>query len=474
MDSSSDTAREAFRRLPAVEALLARPDLAGEVAELGRTVVRDACRRVLEAWRREVREGKADARAIEARLERGELLGAVRERLACERRAGLVRAINATGVVLHTGLGRAPVHPEVAAAMERAARSYAVLEVSRETGVRNRRDDRLAELLARATGAEAACAVNNCAAAVLLALNTLARGREVPVSRGELVEIGGSFRMPDVMERAGALLVEVGTTNRTRLEDYEAAIGERTGLLLKVHTSNFRVQGFVQSVDADVLAELGHTRGLPVVWDLGSGRLDPPGATALEALGDEVGVEAAVASGVDLVLFSGDKLLGAPQAGLLAGRAEAVAACRRNPLYRALRLDKVALAGLETTFELLLAGRGDELPARRMLLASPGEVAASAERIARALDALPGLSACVVEARSQPGSGAAPLVYLPTRAVAVDSQAHDPDALAAALRRAEPPVFARIAEDRLLLDPRTLLQGDEDDLVAAFGSLVRL
>ncbi len=396
----------------------------------------------------------------------------MRERLAREARAGLTRAVNATGVVLHTGLGRAPLHPEAAEAMRAAAEGYCVLELDRESGERGERDSHVGELCARLCGAEAAIAVNNNAAATYLVLSTFAwGGREVVVSRGELVEIGGSFRMPEVMQRAGVTLREVGTTNRTRLDDFRAAIGERTGLLLKVHTSNYRVEGFTEQVSAGELAALARERSLPCAFDLGSGLLDQPFGSPLSMLEGEPGVRAAVASGVDLVTFSGDKLLGGPQAGLIVGRRERVAAARKNPVYRALRLDKSTLAGLERTLELYLEGRADELPAHRMLLSSQGQLQPLAARLAAELAALPRIQAEVVPETSQPGSGSAPGVFLPTFAVAVRHAQLSAAALSAALRRGDPPVFARVQEEALLLDPRTLLAGDEERLLAAFRAL---
>jgi L-seryl-tRNA(Ser) seleniumtransferase len=293
----------------------------------------------------------------------------------------------------------------------------------------------------------------------------------VVVSRGELVEIGGSFRMPDVMARAAVTLREVGTTNRTRIGDYRAAVGERTGLLLKVHTSNYRVQGFTAEVSPSELADLGRELEVSSAYDLGSGLLEAEGSAPLDMLGDEPLVRDAVASGLDLVTFSGDKLLGGPQAGFVVGRREAVAAARRNPIYRAMRLDKVTLAGLERTLELYLAGRADELPARRLMLLTPAELRPRAEALARDLAALPGLEAQPVEASSQPGSGSAPGIFLPTVAVRVRLEGLSAAALAARLRQGEPPVFARISEDALLLDPRTLLPGDEERLRTAFRAL---
>jgi len=277
--------------------------------------------------------------------------------------------------------------------------------------------------------------------------------------------------MPDVMERAGACLAAVGTTNRTRAADYRAA-APGAGLFLKVHRSNFAVVGFTEEVEARELAALGQELGVPTAYDLGSGLLEAEGARPLAALlGGEPLVRQAVASGVDMVTFSGDKLLGGPQAGLIAGKRAAIERLRKNALYRALRLDKVTLAGLEATLELYLEGRADEIPARAMLAADPARLAEVAAALARAIAGLPGLEARAVDAESQPGSGSAPTVLLPTRAVAVAHSALSVDELARALRAGEPPVFARIADGRLLLDPRTLLPGDDERLLAAFRRL---
>jgi L-seryl-tRNA(Ser) seleniumtransferase len=312
----------------------------------------------------------------------------------------------------------------------------------------------------------------------VLTLAGFARGRGAVLSRGELVEIGGSFRMPDVMEQAGVRLIEVGTTNKTHEVDYARALDVHAdaALLLKVHRSNFRVRGFTKEVDAAELARLGAERGVPVAFDLGSGRFDPPGAAPLDMLGDEPRLEEALASGVDVVMHSGDKLLGGPQAGLILGRRQAVDALRANPLYRALRLDKVTLAGLERTVELMLAGRGDELPVRRMLLREASELEPEARALASALsEHLTGtLAGCALEVapqRSQPGSGSAPDVFLDTWAVRLAPADGRADRLARRLRAGDPAVFARVHEDALWLDVRTLLPGDAERLVQAFRGL---
>jgi len=304
-----------------------------------------------------------------------------------------------------------------------------------------------------------------------LLLNTFGAGKGTVLSRGELVEIGGSFRMPDVMERANTHLVEVGTTNRTRIEDYRRVAGATVGLLIKVHTSNYRMTGFTEEVSAAELAALGRELDISTAYDLGSGLLEIDGARPLDVLGDEPRVRDAVGSGVDAVSFSGDKLLGGPQAGLIVGQRAAIATLRKNPLYRALRLDKVTIAGLEATLGLYLAGRADELPVRAMLLASAEELRPAAERLARALARLPGISASVIPERSQPGSGSAPGIFLDTFAVRVGAARLSADELATRLRASEPCVFARIHDGALLLDPRTLHPGEEEELVQVFARL---
>ena len=448
------------------------PRLAKLARERSRELVLEHVRAALEAWRMQIRQGRLAPGELEKRLAAGELIDAIEARLAREARRGVVPAVNATGVVLHTGLGRAPVHPEAASAMAAAARGYCILEVDRESGERNQRDDYLSDLLARATGAEAGIGVNNCAAAVLLALQTFAGGgRDVVVSRGELVEIGGSFRMPAVMERAGVRLVEVGTTNRTHFPDYVGALRESAGLLLKVHASNYRVEGFTAEVGASELGALGRERKVATCYDLGSGLLELAGSKPLTMLGDEPRVRAAVASGIDLVLFSGDKLLGGPQAGLIVGKRARIEQLRKNPIYRAVRLDKVALAGLEATLALYLDGRADEIPAHARMLLSADELRPLAQDLARRLAQLPGLSVSVIPERSQPGSGTAPGVFLPTVVARVERAGQSAAALARALRVGTPPVFARIQDEALLLDPRTLLEGDLERLETAFRAL---
>ena len=476
-----DSKQNPYRALPSVDELLRSigEELRNEGAPVAppAAVTAELVKRVLDETRARIGKGELDADSALTLVESGGLVHSVLDACRIEAGRGVVPAVNATGVVLHTNLGRAPVHTAVAEAMAQAASGYCVLELDRFSAKRNERDARVGALLARLTGAETGIAVNNCAAAAFLMMQTFAGGREAIVSRGELVEIGGSFRVPDVMARAGASLVEVGTTNRTRIADYERAITEDTGLLMKVHTSNFRVVGFTEEVDPKDLAELGRARSVTTGWDLGSGRFEAEGTRSLDVVGDETEVREAVASGVDVVAFSGDKLLGAPQAGLIVGRRAAVRALRKNPIYRALRLDKVALRGIEVTLGMLENGRGDELPARRMMHRTREELMEDARGLSEEIGALGGFSTGVVESESQPGSGSAPTIFLPSAAVRVEREGLSAEALANALRAGDPPVFVRVQEGAVFLDPRTLLparkvlEADRERLVAAFRAL---
>jgi L-seryl-tRNA(Ser) seleniumtransferase len=468
-----------FRALPSVDELLGDPRVRATCDGMPRELAAGFVQEVLSNWRERIRGERWSADEVERRIQADALHAAVELRATRERRAGLRRAINASGVVLNTGLGRAPLHGAAAARMAEVASGYSVLEVDRESGQRNQRDDRISALCARLFGCEAAIAVNNNAAAVTLVLAALARGREVVLSRGELVEIGGAFRMPAVMEMAGCLLREVGTTNRTRLSDYREALGERTALLLRVHPSNFRVVGFTEEADHAAVVALAHEHSLPAAWDLGSGLVEAGGAEPLDALAGEPTVREALAAGYDLVTFSGDKLLGGPQAGIVVGRRDWIARVRACPLYRAVRLDKSQIAALEATLELLLAGRGDELPTRALLRMSASETRARCEALVAKLAALgvrdgaAGLALRIVECASQPGSGSAPDVFLPGFALELRVAGREGGELAAALRRGEPPVFARVQDGALLVDPRTLLAGEDDALARALANARR-
>jgi len=453
MEPSGQVNPDPRRGLPSVDRLAARVrELACDLPDWAVTA---AVRETLEREREHLAGGgDADPDLAGSAVARARRLRAPRP----------TRVVNATGVVLHTNLGRAPLAPGAAAAAASAGVTYTDLELDLATGRRGDRLGGVAEKLCLLSGAEAALAVNNNAAAVLLALESLARGREVVVSRGELVEIGGSFRVPEIMERAGVRLVEVGSTNRTHLGDYERAIGPATALLLKVHRSNFEMRGFVAEVGLAELAGLGRDRGLPVLEDLGSGTL-----VELPGLPAEAWAPGRVRLGADLVCFSGDKLLGGPQAGIVLGRREAVAAMRRSPLARALRLDKLSLAALDWTLTACLEGRAErEVPVLRQLLAAPEELAERARRLAACVARAAGEAARVevVPERSPVGGGSLPGFELDGSVVllAVDGGAQG---FAARMREAPVPVIARVRDDRVVIDVRTLLEGEDAAVEAA-------
>ncbi len=455
--------QEALRRIPAVDRVLQEDAVreAIEGFELPRAVVVAAVRDALAELRDRIRSGERVEPTPAAVA--GRALALARARTAPR----LVRVINATGVILHTNLGRAPLPAGAVRALGEAA-GYCNVEYRLDTGARGHRHEVVEGILRELTGAEAALVVNNNAAAVLLGLAALARGREVVVSRGELVEIGGSFRVPDVMAQSGAVLREVGTTNKTHLRDYEQVIGPDTALLLKVHTSNFRVLGFTASVPAAELVRLGARHGVGVMEDLGSGCLVDLSGLGVER---EPTVQEAVAAGVDLCTFSGDKLLGGPQAGILVGRADALEACARHPLMRALRPDKLTLAALEATLSLYRdpARAIREVPALAMMAASEGEMEARARALAERIREALGEGARVDVAPdvSRVGAGALPLAELPTRVVEVRPARVGVTSLEGALRAHRPPVVARVREDALVLDPRTVDPRDEAAVVSA-------
>jgi L-seryl-tRNA(Ser) seleniumtransferase len=434
-----DTA-ENLRRLPSVERL------AGRLPEAPHHLAVAAAREAIAAAREAVLAG-------EPASSEEELATAAAARLARLTRPSLRRVINATGVVLHTNLGRAPLAPAAVEQVIEVATSYSNLEYDLESGQRGSRGTHVEGLLRELSGAEAALAVNNNAAAVMLALAALAGEGEVLVSRGELVEIGGSFRIPDILGHSGATLVEVGTTNRTRLADYADAIGERTTAILRVHQSNFRIVGFTEQPQPDALAALARERGIAMVDDLGSG--------ALGEVHGEPTVRTAVAAGGDLVCCSGDKLLGGPQAGILVGHAEAVERCKRHPLARAMRLDKLQLAALEATLRLYRDKGAAALPALAMVEAPEQELRLRAEAMSTAI----GPSAAIGRESGAPGGGSLADVSLEGPVCWVDPGEDGADALLAQLRDGNPPVIARIVSDQVVLDPRTM--SDEEATIAA-------
>jgi L-seryl-tRNA(Ser) seleniumtransferase len=436
--AAPDQLHAQLRELPAVDQVLAA--LGHLEGRFPRGLIVDEVRRVLEKVRAEIRAGRdTTAVSIEKRVERN---------LAKLETPSLRRVINATGVVLHTNLGRAPLAPF------EPLFGYSNLEYDLAEGRRGKRDVHASDLIERLTGAPG-IAVNNNAAAIYLALNELAAGSEVVVSRGELIEIGDGFRIPEIMQRSGAVLREVGTTNRTNIDDYRAAINERTRLLLRVHPSNFRIQGFTARPELRELAALGKERGVPLYEDLGSGCV-----ADLRAFGvEEPLVADSIRAGVNLVSFSGDKLLGGPQAGILAGDAALVARLRRNPMFRALRLDKLIYQALETTLRNLVLERWDQIPALRMISESGESLRARAEQMLGRLD---GVRARVLEGSSVIGGGSTPEQPLQSWLIAIDCS--DVVEAERRCRSGNPPVVARIEDGRLLLDLRTVFEGEEGEL----------
>jgi L-seryl-tRNA(Ser) seleniumtransferase len=445
--------------LPKIDALV---KAAGAAApEVARWALLEAARAVVAQAREAIKQGARAGADVDRVLRKARALEA----------GTLGRVVNATGVVLHTGLGRAPLGKAAVDALVEAAAGYVALEQDVDDKSRGSRHAHVAAALGALTGAEAACVVNNGAAGVLLGLAALAEGREVVVSRGELVEIGGSFRVPDIMRASGAKLVEVGTTNKTHARDVEDAIGERTALLLKVHRSNFTMHGFVAEVALPELVALGKARGLPVMVDLGSGAVVDLAAASGGRLPAEATVQAAVAAGADLVVFSGDKLLGGPQAGVMVGTAAAVERCKGHPLMRALRPDKLTLAALAATLAVYRRGALDELPALAMLTVAAPALRERADRLRAAIGQVAGLAIDLADTESMVGGGALPEARPASVALALTAPDRRADALDQALRQARPAVVGRIHEDRLLLDVRTVLPADEAALVAAVRGL---
>jgi L-seryl-tRNA(Ser) seleniumtransferase len=458
----AERVRDRRAALPAVDRVLRSPGAALLIERYGHHLVVDA-----------IRDAIAERRSAAEAASVGAIVAASEVALARLIRPSQRRVFNLTGTVLHTNLGRAPLPEEAVRAAAEAMRAPSTLEYDLESGRRGERDDHVAPWLKRLTGAEAALAVNNNAGALLLTLNALALGKEAIVSRGELIEIGGSFRLPDIMARAGTKLREVGTTNRTHLKDFADAIGPETALILKVHTSNYAIQGFTAAVPAARLAPLAHQHGLPLVEDLGSGTL-----MGLERWGlpHEPTVAEALKAGADLVTFSGDKLLGGPQAGLVVGRADLVGALARNPLKRALRLDKIRLAALEAVLRLYADPDrlAERLPSLRLLARPHDEIAAAAERLMPALaEALDGIASVLpVETKSQIGSGALPVSLLPSAGLALSpprASGGAVEALARLLRSLPVPVIGRIEAGRVILDLRCL-----DDEAGFTGQLEEL
>jgi L-seryl-tRNA(Ser) seleniumtransferase len=466
---------EQLRRIPSVDELLLRPRLAEFAKRMDRDQLILLLREVLSAVRAQITAPQSvspsatvtslDFDSIE------ELIAAEADRIL---QPSLQPVINATGVILHTNLGRAPLPAGVVAAIKNAATQYSNLEYSLASGARGRRDDHTSDLLARLTGAEAAIVVNNCAAAVLLVLAALAKAGEVIVSRGELIEIGDGFRIPEIMAQSGAILREVGTTNRTRLRDYENAINENTRVLLRVHPSNFKITGFAEKPSLAELAELSERHAIPLVEDLGSGSLVNLAASGLA----EPTVRHSIEAGVSLVTFSGDKLLGGPQAGIIAGKKDFVQRVRRHPLFRALRVDKLTIAALEVTLNAYLRSAWEEIPAQRMIRLTTEELRQRVENfIRRVRSLLPSTDAKmeIADGTSLAGGGSTPDQSLPSKIIRVSSLQYAAAKLEQRLRRAAlgPCVIARVEENRVILDLRTVFPEQELQLAESLAAALR-
>jgi L-seryl-tRNA(Ser) seleniumtransferase len=448
-----------LRQIPSVDSLLSRAALCRLEARLGRPTLLAVTRDVLQNLRTRIASGRPLTFPSDEALEE-EITAAARARAEFS----LVPVINASGVILHTNLGRAPLASECVEHLAEVATQYSNLEYDLELGERGERDSHTDRLFAQLLGAERTLVVNNNAAAVLLALNSLAEGDQVIVSRGELIEIGGSFRIPDICAKSGAILREVGTTNRTRLADYAAAINERTRLLMRVHASNFRIVGFTERPRLEEMVELARQRSLLVLEDLGSGCVVDIAPLGLE---DEPLVAPSLKAGVDVVTFSGDKLLGGPQAGILTGKREPLARIRRNPLFRALRVDKLTIAALEATVGLYLRRNLSAVPALRMIYAQKEEIAARSARLARRIAVLPGFRAELVDGESVIGGGSTPGQSLPTTLIAITRANCSAAELEALLRANRPPIITRVERDRVLLDLRTVFENQEEDVFRA-------
>jgi L-seryl-tRNA(Ser) seleniumtransferase len=459
---------ELLRQIPSVDELVAQPRLAGLSKRVDRTLVVEVARAVLADLRGRIAEDSnwtaisLDGASVE------ELISAQVEKILSR---SLQPVINATGVILHTNLGRAPLPETAVDEFRRSATRYNNLEYDLEAGARGKRDVHTAELLTRLTGAEAAIVVNNCAAAVLVTLAALARGGEVIVSRGELIEIGDGFRIPEIMEQSGAILREIGTTNRTHLADYENAINEKTRLLLHVHPSNFKVTGFTDKPSLDELVALSRRSGLPLVEDLGSGCL----VDLSEHGVSEPTVRQSVDAGVSVVMFSGDKLLGGPQAGVIAGKKELIARVRRYPLFRALRVDKLTIAALEATLGAYLRAAWDEIPAMRMIRMTPQELKRRVDNFIRELRPelpLDEVEIDIVDGTSLAGGGSTPAQSLPTKVIRIASARYSATKLEQRLRRAPAgvSVIARVEDEQLILDLRTVFPEQESLLVKTLAA----
>ncbi len=481
-----DSTAGLYRKLPSVDELQRNPELVALASKEGKAAVTDAARTVLATLRQEIATGRLEENGVDLAL--SGLIDAVTRQVRQAMKPSLQTVVNATGVILHTNLGRAPLAASALEYIRETAGTYSNLEFDVETGERGKRDvhvDRLFRKLldehvgtaapgcpterSSAAAAISTIVVNNNAAAVLLALNTLAENGEVIVSRGELVEIGGSFRIPDVMSKSNAILREVGTTNRTRVGDYEKAINEKTRLLLRVHRSNFQITGFTEQPQLEELVSLARQRNIALLEDLGSGALFDLRSVGVNG---EPSVLDSLRQGVDVVTYSGDKLLGGPQAGMLSGRSDLIARMRSNSLFRALRVDKLTYAALEATVLAYVKGDHDAIPALRMMRLLKGEIGTRAQAVAEKIKTSK-VSVEVLDGESVIGGGAAPSAVLPTRLLAMTCEGLSADELSARLRASDPPVIARVEEGRVLLDLRTVFPAQDEALAQVIRKIAQ-
>ncbi len=460
--------RTHLSRIPSVEKVKRTPKIAALLEELSDTFVTGVVRRVLEGIRSAQRKTGGDNSLLQLSAIENEVVDRVKGALS----PALRRVINGTGIVIHTNLGRSLVGPKVIGAMTDAASHYCNLEIDLSTGERGHRDSIIEPVICGVIGAEAATVVNNNAAAVMLVLDTFAKGREVIVSRGELIEIGGSFRIPEVMTKSGAKLIEVGATNRTYIADYERALSPETALLLKVHPSNYRIVGFTNQIGLAELVELGRRHAIPVMEDLGSGAILD--MTQFGIAGEPT-PQSSIQAGADIVTFSGDKLLGGPQAGIIIGKAEYIKAIRKNPLMRALRVDKITLSAIGTLFQIFYSCRAPEkeIPTLALIARTPGEILEIAKSVLDRLDAKTRriLAAEIVDGESQVGGGSCPGQNLPTKLLGIKPKEISPDQIASRLRRNSPPIVGIIRNDSFCLDFRTVQTDELPEIVKALQNL---
>lgn len=462
--------QQLLRSLPKIDELLMHPLIVQQLSFVPRDLTVDIIREVIQETRTAILGMDDSALSNAQPIHLDSLVQVIIDQIQAESAYSLKRVINTTGVVLHTNLGRSLLPQSMMAHMADVATGYSTLEFDIENGKRGSRYAHVEKLLCRITGAEAALVVNNNAAAVLLALNTVAKDKEVIVSRGQLVEIGGAFRVPEVMKQSGATLVEVGTTNKTHLRDYANAITEHTGAILKVHTSNYRIMGFTQEVDSHELCELCHEKDILVMEDIGSGSLVDLSKFGLTK---EPTVLEALASGMDVVMFSGDKMLGGPQAGILVGKKHWIDQMKKNQLTRALRVDKLTLSALEATLKLYLdeAVALKEIPTLRMITMQKEAILPEAERLEAGLRKIEGLNCGIIGGDSEVGGGSMPMEKLPTWLVWVKPEKRSVSSAVEALRGLPVPVIVRVENDQILLDPRTLQAGELEEVVQAFEQI---